>query len=206
MSTEPDSFEGCRWIPAAQSKFGIDVFDCSEFCQSMTSMTSDQDVVARFVPLRSSIGEEYRGTLPPSPVTIDCNLAYAFSGEPQDGALFKAELMEDKWDIYLYDRCLYFARSWTGQLNYVAAVNFKQGESRIRSVSVGSECNPDSQFTVGSVDYLIKSHIYQLLVPHPVPPQIPRDPKSVTMFSFSQFGRRACFGTYEDTTKIVVPR
>ena len=206
MSAEPDSFEGCRWIPAAESRFGIEVFDCSSFCQNMVSMTSDQDVAARFVALRSSTGEEHRGTLPPSPVTIDCNLAYPFTGEPQDGGLFRAEVMEDKWDIYLYDNSLYFARSWTGQLIYVTTVSIEQGEARITTVVVDSETNPDAQFVVGAVDYLIKSHIYRLLVPHPLSQQIPRDAKSLTLFSFSQFGRWARFGTYEKTTEFVVPR
>lgn len=202
MSAESDSFENCRWIPADESRFGIEVFDCGAFCQSMASMSSDPNVAARFVGLRSSSGEEYRGKLPPKPVAIDCNLAYPFSDESQDGPLFKADVMEDKWDIYLYDDCLYFARSWTGQLNYVAAVRFEQDEARLRSVTVSSKCNPDPRFTIGTVDYLIKSHIYRQLLPHPQPLQFPRDPKSVTMFSFSQFGRWARFGTYEDTTQL----
>ena len=35
-----------------------------------------------------------------------------------DGPLFKATVMEDKWDIYFHEGYLLFARSWTGSLIY----------------------------------------------------------------------------------------
>jgi hypothetical protein len=114
--------------------------------------------------------------------------------------------MEDKWDIYLYDSCLYFVRSWTGKLIYQATIRFEEGEARIEAVIAGSECNQDSRFTIGTVDFLIKTYIYGQQMPHPLPPDLPRDAKSVTLFSFSQFGRWAHCGTYEDTTQIVVPK
>ena len=98
MSAESVSFDSGRWIPANECTFGIEVFDCGEFCQNMASMTSDPDVAAKFVGLRSSNGEEYRGQLPSNPLAIACQLSYPFSGEANDGPLFKAEEMEDKWD------------------------------------------------------------------------------------------------------------
>ena len=37
-----------------------------------------------------------------------------------------AQRMEDRWDIYLYDGNLYFARSWTGELGHRARVEFQE--------------------------------------------------------------------------------
>lgn len=206
MAADSNPFENCRWIPADESEFGIEVFDCAPFCQSMMSTTSNPDIAASFSGLRASMGEDYRGQLPSNPLAIACQLSYPFSGEANDGPLFKAKEMEDKWDIYLYDSCLYFVRSWTGQLNYQATIRFDDGEARVSTVTVDSEGNPDPRFTIATVDFLIKTYIYGQQVPHPLPPQLPRDAQSVTLFSFSQFGRWARFGTYEDTTQLVAPK
>jgi hypothetical protein len=61
-------------------------------------------------------------------------LSYPFNGESKDGPLFVAQQMEDKWDIYLYESNLYFARSWTGDLVLRAAIVFKEKVAAITEV------------------------------------------------------------------------
>ena len=47
-------------------------------------------------------------------------LEFPHSGAALEGIIFKADSMEVKWDIYIYDWLFLFARSWTGDLYYRA--------------------------------------------------------------------------------------
>jgi len=93
-------------VPAAENPFGVDVLDCSAVAQSMVSMTSSAEIAARFSQLRASSGEHCRGSEPTNAVTTKCHLQYP-SAAHQDGPMFKAEQMEDKWVPRIH------RRSWT---------------------------------------------------------------------------------------------
>ena len=194
-----------RWIPASDNEFGIDVLDCLAFCQSMMSSSDDLRIASTFAQLRSSAGEKNRGKLPDNAKSSECDLKYPYDGEPADGALFKAQEMEHKWDIYLYDNRIYFARSWTGDLIYVAEVRFDADCVCLICVTSNEERTSDSEFAIASVDYLLKSHIYRCLLPHPLPNDLSNDADQVAFFAFGQYGRFAGLASFGDTTRIRVP-
>ncbi len=194
-----------EWVPAAENPFGVDVFDCAVFCQSVVSK-DDPTVAESFQRLRSSSGEEYRGRLPDAPVTVACDLTYPYDGRHQDGPLFKAEQVEDRWDVYLYDGKLSFARSGTGDLAYVGGVAFEERDARLTSVTAARQLAEEGMSPVAVVDFLIKSHLHGMMVPHPLPKDLPNDPRTVATWSFAQYGRRAFCGTYADTLPFRVPR
>src|SRR5437667_10541486 len=108
-----DSFSQLAWLGPEQNPFGLRVLDLRPFSTTMISATADPSIATRFGQLRTASGEEHRGRHPEDAVVTPCNLTYPFNGESRDGPLFKAQQMEDKWDIYLHDGHLYFARSWT---------------------------------------------------------------------------------------------
>ena len=113
--------------------------------------------------------------------------------------------MEDKWDIYFYDGYLYFTRSWTGDLIFLAEIGFAEQEARITMVETGLKEDED-QFVVQQVDFLVKSYLLGLTSLHPLPKSRRMDPPYVlATFSFARFGRRARYGTFEDTltTKVM---
>ncbi len=194
-----------KWIQATDNEFGIKVLDCLAFCQSMVSTSDDFRIATTFARLRSSTGEEYRGKLPQSAKSTECDLRYPYDGKHRDGAIFKAREMEDKWDIYLYDNKVYFARSWTGDLIYVAEIRFDSDCVCLTSVTADSERSGEAAFAIGSVDYLLKSHIYRCLVPHPLPNGHPNDPDPIALFAFGQYGRFAGLASFEGTTGIRIP-
>ncbi len=199
----PDT--NAKWISATENQFGIDILDCSEFCQSMVSTTSDPNLATSFVQLRSSLGEQYRGIFPPNLTWYECNLSYPYDGQHKDGPLFKAEEMEDKWDIYLFDEILYFTRSWSGDLVFVAKASFGLNQVHLKSAGANAELKQDCEDTIAVVDYLMKRLLYGMIVPHPLPKDLPNDPDTLALFSFSQYGRYAIYGTYTDTTQFRVP-
>jgi hypothetical protein len=136
-------------------------------------------------------------------VVARCELSYPFNGESRDGPLSLAQQMEDKWDIYLYDGHLYFARSWTGDLVFPATIDFKEEEAVITDVDASrAQVMDDPALAVRTVDFLMKTHLYRQEAPHPFPPGFPEDKKALAVYPFSEYGRWAFYGTFEDTTKV----
>jgi hypothetical protein len=192
--------EGVRVIPAADNPYGVDLWDCGMITQSMISTTSDPGVAAQFERLRASTGDEHRNQVPANASVTDCTLNYAIARAFSDGPLFKANEMEDKWDIYFFSPHIYFARSWGGQLIYRASVRFEDQAMVITRIE--SAGDHESDFSRRAVDYLVKSHVLGAAAPHPLPGDLPAEPMQIAVFSFSTFGRQCAHGTYADTTAL----
>jgi len=200
-----DTFSELTWLEPAQNPFGLRVLDCRPFCTSFLSMTKDPAIATRFGQLRHSRGEEHRGQHPVDPLVVSCELSYPFNGESREGPLFLAQQMEDKWDIFLYDGHLYFARSWTGELVFRAKIEFRQREAVITTIeSNRAKGRNDPVVALRTVDFLMKSHLYRQEAPHPLPQWFPPDTKIIALHSFSEFGRWGFFASFEDTTKVRV--
>jgi hypothetical protein len=189
------------WIDAEQSPYKVRVLDCRSVCGRMLSSTKDPAIVARFVQLRASRGEEYRGQVPTNCLHAPCDLRYRSEGKILDGPFFKAKTMEDKWDIYVYDGSVYFVRSWRGELSFRAKWETLPGEVVISSIDADSvPINADMALAIRQVDFLVKSHILRREVPHPLPADFTQDLQAIVIYSFANFGRSASFATYADTT------
>jgi hypothetical protein len=198
-----DPSNGIRWIPAAENRFGVDVLDCSAFAQSMVSWTSDVQITMRFSELRGSQGEHCRGK-DVNDHSVTCRLEYP-SDRHLDGPVFRAEEMEDKWDIFLLDGVLHFSRSWTGDLVYKATIKFNDSQAIVNLIR-GQREPGSSEDPVAVVDYLIKSHVYGLVVPHPLPKTDQASVGDLARWSFARYGRRGLFGTKQDVTHLIVRR
>ena len=204
---ESDPLADVRWIPVNESPFHVDVLDCRSFAQWMLAVTNDPMVAETYATLRGSPGEQYRGRAPENSRTCVCDLRYPHKGDTRDGPIFKAEAMEDKWDIYLYDGHLYFARSWTGELEYRARIVFNENEANVIDVEARRAIvESDPSYPIGVVDYLIRSHLYRQQIPHPLPKSMGQDPRELALFSFSQYGRYGLFGTFADTARLRPPQ
>jgi hypothetical protein len=116
--------------------------------------------------------------------------------------------MEDKWDIFLHDGYFYFTRSWTGILSFRASVRFDETEVKITAVDADSSVvDGDSEMAIKAVDFLVKSHLYRYLCPHPVPNSMrDEDHQKIALCSLGSFGRRGYFASFEDTTKVRIPQ
>src|SRR4029077_13808675 len=87
----------------AANPFPQEVLDCRAVALSFLSTTSDKSVAESFNRLRQSDGSEVRGRLPEQAIVTDCALRFPFNGQHNDGPVFVAKEMEDKWDLYTYD-------------------------------------------------------------------------------------------------------
>jgi len=189
-----------RWLASNQNPFGIEVLDCRPLTQTMIATTGSFDVAAHFTSSRQDDGRGYVGKEPADAHVIECRLRYPFNGsQPSAGPLFKAAEMEDKWDLYVYDDTLYCARSWTGDLVYTARLHFVDGEFAVEEMRVAGVAGELPTYSVRALDFLIKSHVYNLGAPHPLFDASTKDPEQLALMSFSVFGRRAWFGAFEET-------
>jgi hypothetical protein len=202
---QDDLFSRLAWLEPDQNPFGLRVLDCRPFSTAMISATKDPSIAARFGQLRHATGEEHRGRSPEDAVVVRCDLSYPFNGESRDGPLFIAQQMEDKWDIYLCDGHLYFARSWTGELVFRARIEFKETVAVVSEIAASrAKVLDEPALAVRVVDFLMKTHLYRKEAPHPFPQGLPEDKKTLALYSFSEYGRWAFFGSFEDTTKVRV--
>jgi hypothetical protein len=183
---QDDVFSEVAWLEPDQNPFGLRVLDCRPFSTTTISTTKDPNIAASFNRLRGSTVEEHRGQHPADSLTASCELSYPFSGESRDGPLFVAQQMEDKWDIYLHDGHLYFARSWTGELAFRATVEFRQKEAVITEVEASrTKVTDDPTLAVRMVDFLMKTHLYRKEAPHPLPQGLSEDRRMLVLHSFS---------------------
>ena len=196
-----DPFARLEWLAADANPFGVRVLDCQPMVNGMPAI-QEPAAAARFAELRSLDGTSLREQHPEDPILIACALQLPFARPASEGVVFRAEVMEDRWDLFLIEGWLYFVRSWSGQLVYRASVRFEPGRAFVRAIEApGEAAHEDPAFCVREVDYLIKSHALEAMVPHPLPAGLPSDPKQIALFSFSRHGRRGCLATYEDATE-----
>jgi hypothetical protein len=202
IEVEDDDTPAVRRLAAddPDNPFGLDGYDCAAFVNSFFSTTADPAIARSFEEGRASTGAELEGRLPDGAQALDCALEYEMDVPLADGVLFRAEAMEDKWDIFLQGNRLAFCRSWTGNLALLADI---AREGQMLTVSrvwaPAKAVRDDPEVPVRQVDYLIRSHLLGRKVAHPIPTSVSREANSVGAYSFSVYGRNCVFGSFEDT-------
>ncbi len=195
-SPEHELLSTAKWVNGAESPFGVDILDCRPVVLGLASFTADPAIASRFTELRSSLGAEFRGKRPKDARSVRCNLNYPRQSRFKEGPLSKAQVMEDRWDIYMYDGCLYFARSWSGDLIFLATISFGEQLAHIDEIETAS--SDEDEFVIRQVDFLIQNHIFGLEMPHPLPSGLGRDPQRLAVYSFQLYGRRGFWGAMSD--------
>jgi hypothetical protein len=188
-----------NWLEPPTSPFPFRCLYVRLFCSQLFSTTVDARVADRFTLLRSSTGGHVMGRLPEGDILVPCDLSYPFNGNSAEGPLFKAAVMEDKWDIFLLADGLYFSRSWTGELVYKAEVRFAFDRVEIRGVRAAGRSLKDGAAQVAcDVDFLMKSHLFRRAAPYLIPASLPVDDYAAAMYGFSAFGRYAVYAARDD--------
>lgn len=185
------------WVAPAAGPFGLEYLDCRAVTLAVTSVTSDRSVAESFTRLRNSGGSHLQGQSMDGWVVAPGELSYPVAPPNTCGAWFLAGQMEDKWDCYAQDERLYFSRSWTGSLCYFARWKHDGNALHIRSIS-GPETTSVDHIR-RTVDFLIRSHVFGLAVPHPVIPVAGASDDDIALGSFSTFGRFGWFASFGDT-------
>lgn len=184
-----------RWLDPADCPPGHRVLDLTVLAAGLRARPSDPALIDRFTTLRSDDGND----LPATPIRDGLDHAADLRFPPpdtlEDGAVFRATRLEDKWDLFVLDSVLYARRSWTGELVFRAALGFDGDDLVISSVHAA----PDDPSPVAQLDFLVWTHFLGRPVPHPVPKGMLDDADATARWSFSAWGRRGLWATDADT-------
>lgn len=129
-----------------------------------------QALAKQFAQARYRDGREYLDQRPKNAVQMPASLSFPYNGAHEDGPIFMAQVMEEKWDMFLLGNRLYVARSWTGKLAMVATCQFFADRFEISNIEVDNEyVAGQSNYPAQLLDFLIKSDLSRWQVAHPIP-------------------------------------
>lgn len=193
-----------QWYDAGpDNPFGVRFLDCRSVTGKLVATTADAKIAERFVLLRQSDGRDLIQAPISDAVRVSTALRFPHNGALLEGIAFKADAMEVKWDIYIYDSTFLFARSWTGDLAYRAIARIGPTEIHVTEI----ECRrSDAEVAAAHVYFLIGTHAMGRVLPHRLPASTPHDPETMAMLSFGLFGRLGRYATFEDVTAIPIVR
>jgi len=203
-SSEQSFGTGLRWIdPDADNPFGVRLLDCRPVTWNQISTTGDQRIAERFVVLRHSDGRELVDTPVETAVRLEASLSLPHNGAELEGIVFKADVMEVKWDIYIYNSVFLFARSWTGELRYRAVADVGPTELCISEIEC---CQEDRGLAASDVYFLLATHAMGRMLPHQIPVELEdEDAMTIAQWSYARFGKLGCYATTADITAIPLP-
>lgn len=186
-----------KWYEANddENPFNKRILDIRSLTQTVIATTSDPAIAARFSATRNSDGKEFRNTEIQNSANIETTLVYPHNGESLEGIVFKAPEMEAKWDIYIYDNCFFFVRSWAGDLIYKAHAEILKDKIIINRIEYDGK--NDSIYAINSIHFLMKTHAFGQVFPHYVT-DVVNDEKTIALMSFSQFGNKACYACLDE--------
>ncbi len=191
-----------KWYEVGEDNpFGIRVLDVRDLTWNVVATTSDRGIAESFNTQRQSDGREFIDAQLDDTETVSCDLSFPHNGDALEGIVYKADSMDVKWDIYIYDSVFLFVRSWTGQLQYRALAEITDRDIRIGRIQTPKE---HVETAVQAVYFLIGTHAMGRVLPHTIPAETPRDPQQIALLSFSMYGNLACYATYEDITQIEI--
>ena len=191
-----------KWYDAGEDNpFGIRILDIRSLTWSVIATTESPQIAELFNKQRSTVGREFISAEIEESRRIQCNFTIPHDGTALEGIVFKADSMDIKWDIYIYDATFLFVRSWTGQLQYRASAVISQDRITIHEVEASEST---IEFAPQLVKFLLVSHAMRRAIPHMIPKDTPDNPKLIAIMSFSMFGKLACYATYEDILNLEI--
>jgi hypothetical protein len=201
-SALPEQDYAFEWYdPGPENPFGIRVLDCRPMTWNLVSTTENAAVAESYLQLRAADGKELVDAVIPNSVRIPTSLHFPHNGARLEGIVFKADSMEVKWDIYIYDSVFLFARSWTGELRFRAWATVGETEIHITEI----ECSQtDRGLAAAHIYFLIGTHAMGRVLPHRVPCEPLAEPLTIASVSFALFGKLACYAAFDDITAIPI--
>ena len=196
-----------KWSEAGgDNPYNVKILDIRDFTQNAVATQYNQPVVESFNESRSDNGEKYKTALIANAQTYKANIVYQHKGQ---GAIYKAESMEVKWDIYAYDNWLYFVKSWTSELVYKAHFIKKNDKLVIDKIITGavekmsSTDEEKETYAAQNVYSMIQTHLMDTAWPYKIPEMMRDIPeKLIASHMFALFGSKATVATHANVLNI----
>jgi hypothetical protein len=189
-----------HWLQGEDSPTGRKVLDCRAYALGVHLTTSDEDAAEKFAQLTLSDGSELEGKTPEDSWLVDVSWDFDYDQLAPMTAGMRAQTTEDLWMIDYRDERLYFRRSWTGQLVFMATFRVVPtvGAQITRIWVTGKDHfgKASPEYAAAYVRHLIDTHLLGILTPFPIPPDFPEDDKAIASFVFHSVGRRGWLAEY----------
>lgn len=184
------------WIDSADNPWGVPVLDVRPVTLEMLSASKDALCAENLNSFSRETGVCFLEDKPRVDREIPASLRFPIHGMLYDGALFTPDKMEHKWAIFYHQGKILCVRSWLRQLEVCADTTMDGDElkiTRIRGVFDVDTESPD--FTVRTLDYLLRSHALNMTYPAPLHDDPEIDPKLSAFWCMSKFGNQVSFAT-----------
>jgi hypothetical protein len=120
--------------------------------------------------------------------------------------------MEEKWDLFHFEKHLFVSRSWTGILGHTAQVECDGTSLHLSDIRSAEQ--HDNDHLLRDLHFIFRSHGNRVIMPHPMPGALASadndseaSKERMAMHTFSRYGAFGWFGTFEDTISLrEVPR
>lgn len=198
IEATPDDWERkLVWIEpgTSDSPFPHRVLDCRAVALGFTSTTSDPAMADSFLQLRSDDGLSLIGSLPTNSFTVECDFRFPYNGQMDEGVLYSAGEMEDKWDFFAYGSQLYFRRSWTGVLMHVAELKYTDTEVVMTAIHSNQEIvHGDGEYAKAHIQFLVLAHLGRRNFSFPISPGTDlNNRREIALVGFNSYGSKAEF-------------
>lgn len=187
-------------IPAEKNIFGMILFDCRPFTLGQINLQSIE-FMARFFSKKypdfeTVIKKELR-----EPFKMTCRLVYpGYEQGIPNGQIFTAPSTYFRWHLYYYEGIIYFVEALTNEVRLKLFVIVSNKEVVASEIEASGEVFPaNDPFVIKFADFCIKKHIFNLVVPHPLPPGTETQNDMINN-SLRYFGSAGLMATIEDTT------
>lgn len=195
-----------NWYDVGEGNpFNKRILDIRPFTQKMISTTKDPAIAQLFLTNRQSSGEEYIGFDFENSTSVDTQLIYPHKGGKIEGVGYKAKVMEDKWDIYVWNDIIYFVRSWTSEVGYKAFITYSDNSLIVHKIEIDGNNRSESEqsIAINNVHFLISTLAFKAVQPHKIPNNLITN-EEIAAYSFSVFGRDCWYATYDDVINLTI--
>lgn len=193
-----------KWYKVGgDNPYNAEILDIRSLTLNIVATTDNQSVADNFVESRSSDGSQYQSVDIENAKEYPTNIVYPHNGIQLHGAIYKADSMDIKWDIYAYDEWLYFVKSWTSELIYKVHFSNNLDSLVLDKVITASvekiASTPDEKETLAAqnVHSILQTHLMNGVWPYKIPEMMKGVPdKSIALHMFAQFGQKATIATF----------
>ncbi|HLH53338.1 MAG TPA: ankyrin repeat domain-containing protein [Verrucomicrobiae bacterium] len=184
------------WIPADKNAFNVRILDVRPVTQTVLATSRDPKCAANAVSYGQEDGGVFAKDQPESSRSVAANLSYRIDRLLAPGVLFAPHTMEHKWALFYHDGRILCVQSWLRKVAASARVECSDGLARITSIQGAfvSDSEEDD-FSVRTMDYLVRSHALRVVFPAPFPPKLETEPRQAAMWCMSVFGSMALCAT-----------
>lgn len=185
-----------RWLQPGETTWDVPVLDVRPVTLGTTSWSPDRESAENAISFGKEDGTAFLGQQPEVRRTTRASLRFPVDGKLVDGVLFGPSEMEHKWAIFYHQRRIICVRSWTRRVTAVATVEERADHIEVTSID-GTLVTKDEEpaFTVRVLDYLLRSHVLNLVYPAPIPVGLETDPKQAAIWCMNAFGKLAWVAT-----------